>query len=261
MTFGQILRAPLEWLTRGAALRDARAVLAGVDERRAAAARQAALLREVAARTSTSPVLAPPAARQAVALSLDRQAADWARVATAIDADANAQADALDALDAPRRRIARLLIQRWSRLALVAAVLLLAAIAVRIRTLGPDLAAGRPLRTSTVWSGWQKCITTSRCNGLMFHTENEFFPWVEIDLGAPRTVRRVEVWNRDNCCAERATPLAAEVSDDRATWSEVARRTVDFGKWTAVFPPRTARFVRLRVLKRSVLHLQRIAVR
>jgi len=85
--------------------------------------------------------------------------------------------------------------------------------------------------------------------------------WVEIDLGAPRKVRRVEVVNRGDCCADRATPLVAEVSNDRVTWSQVARRDEPFGSWKVSFPPRVARYVRLRAAKHTVLHLQAIAVR
>ena len=94
--------------------------------------------------------------------------------------------------------------------------------------LGPNLAAGQPFRLSSTFSGWAGCVANNGCSGLMFHTETENNPWVEIDLGAPKKVRRVEVVNRGDCCADRATPLVAEVSTDRVTWTQVARarRTV-----------------------------------
>jgi hypothetical protein len=56
------------------------------------------------------------------------------------------------------------------------------------------------------------------------------------------------------------TPLIAEVSADRASWA-VARSERDFGSWKPTFPARTARCVRLRVPRRSLLHLQAIAAR
>jgi hypothetical protein len=164
-------------------------------------------------------------------------------------------------LDAPRRGIERVLVQRWLRVALAAAALVALVIGGRVLMLGPNLAQGKPFRTSSTWSGWTACVANAGCNGLMLHTETENNPWVEIDLGTPTKVHRIEVINRGDCCADRATPLAVEVSTDRAGWTQVARSDQDFGSWKTNFPARTARYVRLRVLKRSVLHLQAIAVR
>jgi N-acetylgalactosamine 4-sulfate 6-O-sulfotransferase len=289
MTFGDILGVPFEWLFRREALRAARAALAGADEAcDAAALRQAGLVLEVARRASGSDGETAEPSGRAAALSLYRQAAGWARAARRDRAASGAHAagareqpappatdvsdddvararDDAEALvmdlDAPRRRIERLLYQRWSRLALLAAAALSLALAARIWAVGPDLADGRPLRLSSTWSGWSSCVRDNHCKGLMLHTETEDNPWAEIDLGAPRTVRRIDVVNRDDCCWDRATPLVAEVSDDRAAWSEVARCDHDFGSWTARFPPRTARYVRLRVPRRTTLHLSAIAVR
>jgi hypothetical protein len=164
-------------------------------------------------------------------------------------------------MDAPRRRVARVLVQRWLRVVLAAAVVLALVIGARISMLGPNLAAGRPFRLSSTFSGWAGCLANNGCSGLMFHTETENNPWVEIDLGAPRSVHRVEVVNRGDCCADRATPLVAEVSTDRTVWTAVARRDEPFGTWKASFPSRPARYVRLRAARHTVLHLQAIAVR
>ena len=164
-------------------------------------------------------------------------------------------------LDGPRRGIERVLVQRWLRVALAAAIFVALVIGGRVLTLGPNLAEGKPFRTSSTWSGWPGCVANNGCNGLLLHTETENNPWVEIDLGAPTSVHRIEVLNRGDCCADRATPLVVEVSTDRAGWTQVARSDHDFGSWKTNFPRHTARYVRLRVLKRSVLHLQAITVR
>ena len=104
-------------------------------------------------------------------------------------------------------------------------------------------------------------VSAGGCNGLVLHTDTEDSPWAEIDLGTPTEVHRVEVVNRGDCCADRAIPMVVELSNDRATWKQVARRDQVFGSWDASFPATTARYVRLRVLKRSVLHLRAITVR
>ena len=164
-------------------------------------------------------------------------------------------------MDAPRRRVERVFVQRWLRVGLVAAVALALLIGARVWMVGPDLAAGRPFRLSSTFSGWAGCLANNGCSGLMFHTQTEDNPWVEIDLGAPKKVRRIEVINRGDCCADRATPLVAEVSTDRVSWTEVARRDEPFGTWRSHFPARVARYVRLRAARHTVLHLQAIRVR
>ena len=73
-------------------------------------------------------------------------------------------------------------------------------------------------------------------------------------------MRRVEVENRRDSYADRALPLAIEVSMDASAWKRVAYRRVEFRNWDASFNPTEARFVRLRVDRFSYLHLARIAV-
>ena len=285
------------------------------DDPRAAAARQAKLLLEIARRTAEPAEALPAGALPAVTLGLSREVIYWALAARRADGGAVASdlralwdasqpqtssasppdneasaalrrtlfddyaphalsVTAKDAararefaealvwdLDAPRRRIERVLLQRWLRIALLGAVLVLLVIGGRVLMLGPNLAAGKPFRLSSSFSGWAACVANNGCNGLMFHTETEPNPWVELDLGAPKKVSRVEVINRGDCCADRATPLVVEVSTDRATWTPVARRNEPFGSWAGSFPPRVARYVRLTVPRRTVLHLQAIAVR
>jgi F5/8 type C domain-containing protein len=162
----------------------------------------------------------------------------------------------LEELDAPRRRVARVLAQRWSRLAVIGLVLVMAGLGVRKLALGPNLAAGKPFRTSSTFAD-----CGSACDGLMFHTQNQNNPWVELDLGAPKKIRRLEVTNRQDCCGDRAVPLVAEVSLDAALWTEVGRRTEEFSTWTVKFPPRMARYVRFRVLKATAMHFRDVAVR
>ena len=310
-----VARKTFEWIFRRATLRDARAGLPIADDPRAAAARQAKLLLEIARRTAEPAEALPAGALPAVTLGLSREVIYWALAARradggAVPSDLRALWDASqpqtssasppdneasaalrrtlfddyaphalsvtakDAararefaealvwdLDAPRRRIERVLLQRWLRIALLGAVLVLLVIGGRVLMLGPNLAAGKPFRLSSSFSGWAACVANNGCNGLMFHTETEPNPWIELDLGAPKKVSRVEVINRGDCCADRATPLVVEVSTDRATWTPVARRNEPFGSWAASFPARVARYVRLTVPRRTVLHLQAIAVR
>jgi len=162
--------------------------------------------------------------------------------------------------EAPLRRVNLVRAQRWMRLGAAALAVVLVIAGVRALARGPDLAAGKSFRISKEWSGWPSCLTSGDCKDLMFHTDTDTNPWVELDLGAPKTIKRVEVGNREDCCQDRALPLIVELSTDQKRWTQVARRDPEFVTWTATFPPKSARYVRLKVLRPSVLHLRSVAV-
>jgi|NGEPerStandDraft_6_1074524.scaffolds.fasta_scaffold00712_8 F5/8 type C domain len=95
---------------------------------------------------------------------------------------------------------------------------------------------------------------------IFFHTQEEESPWIEIDLETPTRVASVEVLNRTDCCGERAVPLVVELSPDRKTWREVAKRNENFVDWKAAFSPQETRYVRLRVPRRTNFHLERVVI-
>jgi len=161
-------------------------------------------------------------------------------------------------LDAPRRRVAIVHAGRWLRIAMCSVGVLLIAWGLYRLAIGPNLLSGKPMRTSTSFLG---CSSDPSCQALLFHTDPELNPWVEFDLGTPKTFHRLEVTNRSDCCAERTIPLVAETSNDRMSWKELARRDTDFSSWTVKFPPRTARYLRLRVARHTTFHLKDVALR
>jgi hypothetical protein len=162
-------------------------------------------------------------------------------------------------LEVPRRRVGRILIQRWLRLAALGAVVLAIVLGIRSIGLGPNLAMRRPFHTS---STLPECAAGGEgCSDVMFHTREENNPWVEFDLGKPTTIHRIDVTNRSQCCEDRAVPLIAEVSKDRVHWKEVARRDTEFSTWTAKLPPTPAIYVRLRVPRVTYLHLVDVVIR
>ena len=169
-------------------------------------------------------------------------------------------------LSDPEQRLARILMQRAVRTALLTllSALLVTGLLLLLRSpAGPDLAAGKPWRASSTFA---KCNPKEReCGGsrtiIFFCTQEELNPWMEIDLGKVQEFSRVEVQNRTDCCDERAVPLAIEVSEDATKWREVARKTELFSLWKADFPKVKARYVRTRALARTFLHLERVSVR
>lgn len=124
-----------------------------------------------------------------------------------------------------------------------------------------DLAARAHWRVSSVLPGYGFAAsgTGERWPQLaystFFHTSEEASPWIEFDLGAETVLRRFDITNRGDCCQERALPLAVEISVDGKSWREVARREAPFTTWGDNMPADAARYVRLRVLRRSMLNL------
>jgi hypothetical protein len=158
------------------------------------------------------------------------------------------------------RRVGRALVRRWLRVSLTLLALLLLALSstwlLRMATQGPDLAAGKPRRTSSVSTTW-----SIQPGNFEFVTNEEDGPWLEIDLQKPTQFSVVDVINRRDCCQERALPTLIEVSRDRTRWKEVMRRDETYTTWHAQFAPTTARYVRIRVARHSFLHLAGVAVR
>ncbi|HYQ18815.1 MAG TPA: discoidin domain-containing protein [Polyangiaceae bacterium] len=127
---------------------------------------------------------------------------------------------------------------------------------------GADVSAGKAWATSSTYE--VVCQSPSHSCGLaksyFFHTQEEDNPWLEIDLRDAATFSKVRVFNRQDCCEERAIPLVVEVSSDHRSWRAVARKDETFDDWTAQFSPVQARWVRLRVARRSLLHLADVRV-
>jgi hypothetical protein len=159
------------------------------------------------------------------------------------------------------------LVQRWVRsgilFALVGLALFMVAGSVRQALKGPDLLANKPWHASS--KAYDCHPKDMECGGarsaMFFHTQEEEKPWVVFDLGSPQSFSRIEVVNREDCCPERAVPLVVEASDDENNWREVARRTDSFREWETTIKPTTARYVRLRVDRRTSFHLIRVSLR
>jgi hypothetical protein len=143
----------------------------------------------------------------------------------------------------------------------VGAALLVAAVVTALRTpRSGDLLIGAPWKASSKLADCHPEVP--ECAGartpIFFHTTEEEQPWVEFELETPRTFSNVKVENREDMGLNRAVPLVLEASDDHTTWTEVARREESFSTWSASFAPHTARWVRLRVTRRSQFHLNAV---
>jgi hypothetical protein len=171
-------------------------------------------------------------------------------------------------LEQPRIGLDRLWFQRlWRCGGLVTLLALLVFGAFKVRDLmvdQRDAARGKPWKTSSVLTQTTSCPspqqTCAESPFFFFHTLEDDKPWLEIDLESKQRIVGAVIENRQDCCADRALPLALLVSNDHKTWKEVVRRTDVFGTWKPTFAPVSARWVRVQVQKRGILHLHRVSI-
>jgi hypothetical protein len=125
-----------------------------------------------------------------------------------------------------------------------------------------DLAKGASFRVSS--TQWECHPEKPECGGvktpIFFHTNNEQNPWFEYDFGKPVSFSSLTIQNRSDCCGDRAVPLVVEVSNDDRSFKEIARREPQFDVWNPSFSTQRARYLRLRVPRESILHLEAIKV-
>jgi hypothetical protein len=173
----------------------------------------------------------------------------------------------LEKATGPQRKLEHLLVLRTLRLGtlvgLLGGMVGLLFWVISILTTPPDLLAGKTWRASSSYKNYNPAtrIVDGNSTELFFHTNEESSPWVEFDLGPPALIRSFTIKNRSDCCSERAVPLVVEVSQDQSHWKEVARRNEDFRQWTSKITPQNARYVRIRALRKTWLHLENVHVR
>jgi hypothetical protein len=126
-----------------------------------------------------------------------------------------------------------------------------------------DLAARAHWRTSSAFGSYAPTGVGERWTGaghVFFHTNEEPSPWIEFDLGAVVRLQSFAVFNRRDCCQDRAAPLVVEASADGASWIEVAKRTAAFDTWGEPLSA-SARYLRFRATRTTYLHFARVEIR
>jgi len=173
----------------------------------------------------------------------------------------------LNGVRAPERRLQDAFARRFFRVGLLVAIVVLALIGAATAgsrlMAGPNLAEGKPWRASSTYARFSP--DTGMVRGepteIFFHTNREDEPWVELDLGEPTLIRRVDVRNSQYWDPDQAFPLAIEGSLDGQAWRELGRKTRPFSRWRLEFEPTRVRYVRAKALKRTALHLESLEVR
>ena len=136
-----------------------------------------------------------------------------------------------------------------------------------------NLARGRPARQSSysTWSrendaaGGNDGVHTGRFG---FHTDLEFRPWWEVDLGSQTPINQIRIYNRvdDAAASARAYKLGVFVSSDGLKWTKVhdqggKRFGGKSGKPLCIsLVDVSARFVRIQLGDRQYLHLDEVEI-
>ena len=157
-------------------------------------------------------------------------------------------------------------VTRWALLLLATIVFAIGVVPLIPKVLDHgDLAKGRPWRASSVFAVCdpEKITCGSGRTAVFFHTVEESQPWLEIDLGAPTRFSEVVVVNRRDGgqdVLDRAVPLILEVSDDQKTWRTLGQVDKSFSVWKPKFEATTARYVRTRSPRTTMLHLDAVKI-
>jgi hypothetical protein len=166
-----------------------------------------------------------------------------------------------DALAVEAGRGRRRLFVRRLKIGVLSLCLLLPATYALLKK--PNLALHRPVvvtsRSPEHGVDPSRVVDGKRTN-LGFHTQDGGQKSVTVDLGRVASIQRVDVFNRSDCCGERAVPLTLEVSADGKSFRTVLLRIDNFSLWKAEFPATEARYVRLTQTGNAAFHLSEIEV-
>jgi hypothetical protein len=146
---------------------------------------------------------------------------------------------------------------------------------------GPLISRNKPARVSSTWFTdgpdsdpvveAAKAVDGRPLTGrFAFHTAIEDAPWFLLDLGGPHRIEEVRLFNRidEAEVVERASSIGISVSPDGVSWDRVFTKTdpTPFGgadgrplAWRPRRPVE-ARWVRVEMLRRGVLHLEQVEV-
>jgi hypothetical protein len=169
-----------------------------------------------------------------------------------------------DPLERDVRRVGAVLLMRWLKIAVTTVVVIGGLVlAISKATARPNLALHRPVTVVTphpVYGKDPSLLVDGDRTNLGFHTIEAQNQNVTIDLGSVQTISRVVVYNRADCCQDRAVPLRIEVGEDTQHLRQVGERTEQFETWKLDFAPTAARYVRLTDLSSKAFHLSEVEV-
>ncbi len=140
---------------------------------------------------------------------------------------------------------------------------------------GENLALGKEASQSSTAMEWGGKWDASRgVDGVKtgnlfeggFHTDNEQNPWWQVDLGSIYEIAEVRIYNRLDCCSDRAKTIEVLLSEDGESWRNVySHNGSTFGGADGNYlcvnvDGQTARYVRVQLQEKNWLHLDEVEV-
>ena len=131
-------------------------------------------------------------------------------------------------------------------------------------------AVGRPASQSSTAAGARasRAVDDSTdgdfANGSVTHTTSDLDAWWEVDLGSPRQIEWIDIWNRTDCCGSRLSSYYVLVSDSPSPQPGAAAfeqfEASQAGTPTAVSVGLIGRYVRIQKTGQGPLSLAEVQV-
>ena len=131
-----------------------------------------------------------------------------------------------------------------------------------------NLALNKPAQESS-GSEWsrpndaQGAVDGVKDGGFGFHTAQEASPWWQVDLQREYRLREIRIFNRSDCCSDRARTIRVLLSADGMNFSPAYSHDGSIFTGAPLVVPldgRTARFVRLQLAENTWFHLDEVEV-
>ncbi len=111
------------------------------------------------------------------------------------------------------------------------------------------------------WSPKKDNLLTTGEGDFSFHTNIEEKPYLIVKLEKTEEITSVEILNRADHAANRASRLRMLVSENGTSWKQVWGNDETKSRWVVVFEkPVKAKFVKLMLDKKEIFHLKRVRI-
>ncbi len=173
----------------------------------------------------------------------------------------------IEPLEHDESKVGRVLFARFARIA--AALVMVGGVVAIIFSLiagqmsKPNIALKKKVTTSSLFASAgrdTRLLVDGDTTNLGFHTECRPNQTVTVDLGVLHSISSVVVYNRADCCQERAIPLILEVSSDNQKFEKVKEQREQFDKWVVDDIDKKARYVRITNTSNNCFHLSELEV-
>jgi hypothetical protein len=92
------------------------------------------------------------------------------------------------------------------------------------------------------------------------HTENQYQPYWQADLGDVKSVDEIDIYNRTDCCGDRLSNFNVMLSNDGTNWFYNSNLSGQAGSPTSLITNTFARYVRVQLAGTNPLSLAEVVI-